>query len=503
MTRFLHRSQWLDTLEQHHRFSSVWGKVVRQLQRSAAKSWASIRVQFDMTAADELIDLDDDITHAISQLGTCVDSGELEDVDVGSVVVELAARPAAAVHDPIEAAENARPPQLEDVQLPPLENVQWTDAVQKWFLRQDAKYRGFFIRRLEQLASGERSRILSKRLTGCRHHIYETYLDQATAQRVLWTECRDMGAPSILVWRVSIHKKVSHNMLQIDEALGRLNRQVAKLGSENVESGVMMLDEETVLLDPQSNKPLKIYQLPRTDLSLMDSAEWAPALRMTGMERRIVERRGTVLVLGRSGTGKTICICNRMLRDRQLLGSVTQLFVARSRRVRELVKSLQQQHSTAQQLEHTRFLRFEDLLRECRDIAPEQGALFCRNKRVTFAEFRDVFFPSVRKKFRLDAHAHAHTHVCSHARRHAHKQDRAHARPNMCVHRLDALVAWTQIRSYIKGSVEAAFGNRYLSREEYLGIGESRWRLEHGVMHVYTCVDTRVDTCMRTCRDVH
>ena len=120
--------------------------------------------------ADELNELDE-VSHAISQLAH-LDSADTEDVGVEPVVDELdAPRPVAAVHEPIEVAE--------DVQLPLLENLQLTDAVWKWFLKADAKYRRFFIRRLEQLASGQRCRILSKRLTGCKHHIYETYFDQA------------------------------------------------------------------------------------------------------------------------------------------------------------------------------------------------------------------------------------------------------------------------------------------------------------------------------------
>ena len=91
-------------------------------------------------------------------------------------------------------------------------------------------------------------------------------------------------------------------------------------------------------------------------------------------------------------------------------------------------------------------------------------------RRVTFGKFRDAFFPSVHKKFKLDA-----------------------------------LVAWTQIKSYvapiresmwteswgstcrllgpmwpdvdrnryIKGSVEAVFATRALTHDEYLGLGEA------------------------------
>jgi superfamily I DNA/RNA helicase len=42
---------------------------------------------------------------------------------------------------------------------------------------------------------------------------------------------------------------------------------------------------------------------------------------------------------------------------------------------------------------------------------------------------------------------------------------------------LDVLVIWSQIRSFIKGSIEAVQAGRPLTQEEYLGLGENRCRL--------------------------
>lgn len=45
--------------------------------------------------------------------------------------------------------------------------IKMTKEVVKWLRQGDNKYLEFFVRRVEQLAAGERSRILAKRLTGC------------------------------------------------------------------------------------------------------------------------------------------------------------------------------------------------------------------------------------------------------------------------------------------------------------------------------------------------
>ena len=50
--------------------------------------------------------------------------------------------------------------------------------VVKWLKQGDKKYKTFFVRRMQQLANGERSRILRKRLKGSATTIFETYLEQ-------------------------------------------------------------------------------------------------------------------------------------------------------------------------------------------------------------------------------------------------------------------------------------------------------------------------------------
>ena len=68
--------------------------------------------------------------------------------------------------------------------------------------------------------------------------------------------------------------------------------------------------------------------------------------RLTAAQRDGACAGGTVLLLGRSGTGKTVCLCERMAADRAQAAeaggpAVRQLFVARNRRLCELVRGIQ------------------------------------------------------------------------------------------------------------------------------------------------------------------
>jgi hypothetical protein len=58
------------------------------------------------------------------------------------------------------------------------------------------------------------------------------------------------------------------------------------------------------MLDPRGNTPLKLYNVGFHDLDKLLDNVWNPPLHLTEAEREIVETNGTVLVLGRSGTGK-------------------------------------------------------------------------------------------------------------------------------------------------------------------------------------------------------
>jgi hypothetical protein len=99
---------------------------------------------------------------------------------------------------------------------------------------------------------------------------------------------------------------------------------------EGGEEQVVELGEDESLLDPVGNAPLKTYTL---DLQAQAQAQ-AQAhsnsgsgsdgggssgkklpLRLSKHEREVNLAVGTVLLLGRSDTGKTVCLCNRMSSD--------------------------------------------------------------------------------------------------------------------------------------------------------------------------------------------
>jgi hypothetical protein len=237
-----------------------------------------------------------------------------------------------------------------------------------------------FIQRVVQLAQGDRSYCLSKPLKHCpvglRFTLFETKLD--AGQRILWTQSESASStkPSILIWYVSKHDKVSHYVMQIDQSFRRLNvhslvssSSVSHVSvsinelsssSSSMTTVTRVLDiDEQVLIDPASNNILKTYVTSVSTLKCIHEDRWTPPLRLTNQvtiitilcmcvyalplfhslthsnyiqETAILEKEGSVLLLGRSGTGKTVCLLNRILRDRHRFGaSLRQLFVARTK----------------------------------------------------------------------------------------------------------------------------------------------------------------------------
>jgi hypothetical protein len=98
---------------------------------------------------------------------------------------------------------------LGDVKKPCYERIKLTKQVTKWLSGagrgNDLKLRDIFLQRMKQLAAGDRSRILQKRLIGSKNmNIYETYMDGNF--RILWTE--DTESDSIhlglVIWYVAL-----------------------------------------------------------------------------------------------------------------------------------------------------------------------------------------------------------------------------------------------------------------------------------------------------------
>jgi DNA-binding NtrC family response regulator len=60
------------------------------------------------------------------------------------------------------------------------------------------------------------------------------------------------------------------------------------------------------MLDALGNVPLKLYDVSFDNIDAIADQSWMPPMHLTEEERAVVEAKGTVLLLGRSGTGKTI-----------------------------------------------------------------------------------------------------------------------------------------------------------------------------------------------------
>ena len=178
---------------------------------------------------------------------------------------------------------------------------------------------------MQQLANGERSRILRKRLKGSATTIFETYLEQKVRKnsteihlarghrshsfksgfRILYTEEGDTK----VIWFVSPHDKVSRLMKLIDDAKTRTARQqvVPEEVIASLQHDRLIPNSQTrreVLLDVVGNVPLKVYDVNHMNLEEIATSSWVPRLHLSDEELRVVEEPGTVLLLGRSGTGK-------------------------------------------------------------------------------------------------------------------------------------------------------------------------------------------------------
>ncbi|KAH8057049.1 hypothetical protein JL721_9783 [Aureococcus anophagefferens] len=105
-------------------------------------------------------------------------------------------------------------------------------------------------------------------------------------------------------------------------------------------------DDEEVPLDPLGNTPLCCYAVRRDDLPRLVAGDWTPPMALTAPERAVVvdDAPSATLLLGRSGTGKTICTVSRMLLDAERFPGETRVFVARSRRLVDHVGRMLKRH---------------------------------------------------------------------------------------------------------------------------------------------------------------
>ncbi len=226
-----------------------------------------------------------------------------------------------------------------------------------------------------------------------------------------------------MIWYIAKHKQVSRLMELIDDSKSRSARQHLPdaLVSELQKEGLLPKNEpKEVLLDIFGNVPLKIYDVNFNTVNEIKKDSWTPQLHLTDEERDIVEAEGTVLVLGRSGTGKTVTVTQRIEYDRQSRPGqdplFTQLFVARSVRLCRYVEGAVSEDN------RTSFCTYGRLLSDVESCLPPSGQvkIFNPSQRMDFSRFKQEFHSLSAKR-----------------------------------EKVSALISWMVIRTFIKGSLEA------------------------------------------------
>jgi hypothetical protein len=204
------------------------------------------------------------------------------------------------------------------------------------------------------------------------------------------------------------------------------------------------------MLDPLGNVPAKLYDVNFDSIDTISDKSWTPSMHLTEEERDVVEAKGTVLLLGRSGTGKTICISNRIEYDRQRLShqkGFTQLFISRSSRLCRYVEG------SVGKNEQSTFTTFDRLLHKLDSTLFEKGETnFSQRQHVDFSRFKGEFYANCNGK-----------------------DDPS------------ALVTWKCIRTFLKGSIEAFQNATGVLSEEYFvsgKLGKNRCKIRADLLGV-------------------
>ncbi|KAL7550282.1 hypothetical protein ACHAWF_013521 [Thalassiosira exigua] len=441
IVRRVYRGPLLSRLEDSQRFQAIWGDLIRSFPDHVPEltGWSNVRENLSDISRARIFD-DEDYAATNEKLnqalaGAVNESIKDDDIEDQNKMEEEAGIAIDEVEVTISRCQQT--------------NNQWSDFqitshVVKFLKKGDPKYRSFFIRRMKQLANGDRSRILQKRLKGSKATIYESYLEQKSGFRILWTE----EGNTIVIWFIAKHKSVSRLMTLIDDAKSRSARQNMPKSllthSHHDESQVASAEPQNEILLDVGNAPLKLYGL--NCHCLDDVAKALGHLNCTSQTKSAASLRQRELccslddlVLARFGQDP----------------SFSQLFVSRSSKLCRYVKEAA--GGCAEQKDQQLFMTFQDLITRLDTSLPklESNRRFARSGRVDFYRFEREFY-------------------------HGKRSNRG--KPN-------ALVVWKSIRSFMKGSIEAFTSpDRILSREDFLTpekLGKHRCRIAHDRETIY------------------
>ena len=269
----------------------------------------------------------------------------------------------------------------------------------------------------------------------------ETYLENKSGWRILWTE--ENGRQ--IIWFVCQHKAVSRLAKLIDDAKNRAERQqLPNSFISEVNDASLHENKIDIKLDPIGNVPLKLYDIGFEGVDDIVTDSWTPQMHLTPDEEEVVKAKGTVLLLGRSGTGKTCVIINKMEFDRARRGhnllNFTQLFVSRSKQLCRYVKDAVGDN------ECSSFTTFDELAYQ---IEASLSDFICRS----FQRSRRVDFNRFKNEFYTQQYPH---------------------------NSIDALIVWKAIRTFLRGSIEAfQMKDKQLSRDYFVGeqLGKNRCKV--------------------------
>lgn len=264
-TRQQHGRSLIATLEEGQRFQGAWEHTLaraKTLQRSSLLTWTGLKqLSSDLNSSHDVAD--SDLFETIEKLDeagkvTLLDCEEANEPSIHATSDKF--EQVESEESAFDAAQQNASSELLELRF---DHILMTKEVVKWLRVGDTKYRAFFVRRMQQLTSGDRSRILAKRLTGSKTTIY---LEQKSGFRILWTE--NDGA-TLLIWYVAKHKSVSRLMKLIDDAEDRIRRQLTPgdllLGESKV-SDAGPRQHQLIMLDPRGHTSLKLYNVPSTEL---------------------------------------------------------------------------------------------------------------------------------------------------------------------------------------------------------------------------------------------
>ena len=155
---------------------------------------------------------------------------------------------------------------------------------------------------------------------------------------------------------------------------------------------------------------MKLFEAKADELPASSVSKWSPPLLLSAKRREINSQKGSVLLLGRSGTGKTYYLVHLMQSDaraavksspvRAVDNTFSQLFVTRSARLCELVKYLYREGGvesigSSQRVDFRTLEQFIFHMEMARGVTRPS---FPQNRNVDFPYFRDKIFPRITSK---------------------------------------------------------------------------------------------------------